>query len=493
MIDGAFLAHPRHIYNLHSHPSFSSTTTCSSSIDTSNMGIFEIALFACALSASSVYVPRLTVHNEAGQNPVKQIQTWSTWKGLSSLQAEELIVAELALRDAIQEKILAYLDGFKTSYPALHDGVCTIKVNIVELAMEIVEKCFETCDSPSPLLDLPNMVQFVRVQQYFSIPTSIGQARMRVYFVNTLAPPIRVDELDLPAYPQPDHAPIPVDDIDLPASTRILLHAPKIIIDDLVVWVEPGQNYYLRPRYMTEIQDTQVTYTTACDWLKWNHAEARFEGAIPQRTPRPQIVTRPVLFKAMITHWFQGTKVRFEQTTTLSVTLLVSNGCTLRKQVRFADDSLGGGTTHCSKDSSRAYSSSSGKSLALFENWACSSSSGKNQALIESTAYSSSPSNKSLAISLSGTTKCSSSSDQSLGRAGKSTWTYPPSLHISGESDGISSKLFEAARNMTDAVEFAEDEDPRDVREMRKDLVAMAKQDMEKKMLGYRVDRWSSE
>jgi hypothetical protein len=60
------------------------------------------------------------------------------------------------------------------------------------------------------------------------------------------------------------------------------------------------------------------------------------------------------------------------------------------------------------------------------------------------------------------------------------------------DDDGISTQLCESVRN-AEETEFDSEEDPRDVREMKKELLQMQLQELSTNMLGYKIDRWSSD
>jgi len=522
------------------------STTSTFSIESLNMGIFDTSLFSSTLrsstlSASSIYIPRLTTYYETGKSPVKHIQTWCTWKRLSSSQADELVTAELAFNDAIQEKILTYADAFRASSWPPRDGICTIKVNIAELAITITEACFGTCDSPT-ILTLPNMVQFVRLHDIFMLPASArapDQTGIRNAASTVQADEARI-EFSMPACAPP----------------AIATHPPRIVIEDLIVYVEPGQNYYLTPRYITEFSKSseffpEVTYNTTCNWLRYNEAESRFEGAIPTAQRPPGSIIAPhsdtIVIKAVAVHNFQGTNVRYEETVQVSVTLLVSNRpIPPVKQVRFVD-AWGARPRHeienslalrshnsfsvledCtnmdqikpelmapadSSDESTGHSSPSDISMTTYcasdreldnKDLLCSAlkvdpptrhsierSNASSDESKGSSSFSNTSKSKSTAASLSSHEgpAYSSSSDKITVPPFRSA-AYPPGAEIVMEMSGM--ELRETVRQIGN-MDFDEDEDPRDVREMKKALLDIAKKGMEESMLGYRVDRWSND
>jgi hypothetical protein len=347
----------------------------------------------------------------------------------------------------------------------------------------------------------------------------------------------------------------------MPASAppAIATHPPRIGLEDLIVCVEPGQNYYLTPRYITELSKSseffpEVTYNTTCDWLRYNEAESRFEGAVPTTQRPPGNIIAPqsntIVIKAMAVHNFQGTNVRYEETVQVSVTLLVSNQpIPPVKQVRFVD-AWGARPRHenenslalrshnsfsvledctnmdqielvapgdSSSDESAAHSSPSETSTTTYcasnreldnkdllrsalkidpptrysiERTNAASDKSKASSSFSNTSKSKSKS-KSTAPSLSSdeSTAYSSSSDKITMLSFKSA-AYSPGAEIAMEMSDM--ELCETIRQIGN-MEFDEDEDPRDVRDMKKTLLDIAKKGMEESMLGYRVDRWSND
>ena len=523
------------------------------------MGISN-TLSASPVTVNDVYKPQLTVYEDENPNPVQHIKSWSTWRNISSIQAEELALCELAFRTTIREKILTYIDGFRgSSLP--QESIFTVKVNLVELAIRILNACEDSCFSPSPLLNLQNLVQFVRLHDCFARSAGaiddIRTARIRVRL------------------PQNSTSPV------------ITASPPRIVFNDMTTRAEQGQNYYLRPRYTPTFdlsKDSQcyphVTYTTTCDWLKYNTKESRFEGTMPQTASLHDIVRIPI--KAKIVYPFPGTGVRHEEVIHAAVMVtrysafgdfrnntLEKPASTLPiKHVRFADKPMLEESFRLSvarmddikpmasspppkkaKVGKHVYKKLDNALLPLlrsrnsFSALQGRSDMDQNHLRMASSSTSddeySSPDSELDKLDL---TSCTSdysghatvpakkmddpfchlfeedafpplptaNKNSESGRRkrknldvgldgaceedeGPSNIEFPP-LHPGYKDEDVKAQTAQAGETLgglSKMVEFGTDEDPRDVREMTKALLQMELQDLEKSMLGRRIDKWS--
>lgn len=477
-----------------------------------------LPLLAAPVEALDFFIPTSVRYHDITSS-VNHKQLWSTWKGLSSAHAEELAIYELAFRHVIQEKIAAYIDGFLGS-SVTQESIFTIKVNLVELAMEIADSYYSTCLSPSTLLNLSNVVQFVRLHDCFIRPTSTSnrkEARIARFRVRTSQESI---------------------------TPVIVAYSPKLVFDDLVVQAPQGQNYYLKPRYTPAFTASKhseyhprVTYTTTCEWLRYHEEKNHFAGTVPQSSRATQIIE----VKATIVYRFPDTGVSHEEVIRATVKILpIAPGVEFDhpastpfiKQVRFASDpparkasedrllpshnpfSVLQNCSNMDRDGQFITYSSSSDDVAdisfpsvpeLDEVTSCSSR-------LAVGTYSGP---KSIHAGLLSVYKATDVVAGPSSRSASGTCSVPESIHaglqsfyeVNGkdtelptdtlsptelEDDGISAQICENVRELS-KVEFAPEEDPRDVRVMKKDLLQMQLQDLSKSMLGFRIDRWSSE
>jgi hypothetical protein len=463
----------------------------------------SIPLLAGQVEALDFFIPKSTRYQDTN-SPIKHKQTWSTWRGLSSAHAEDLAVCELEFRRVIQQKVAAYVDGFLNS-STKQDATFTVRVNLFELAAEIADVYYEISQLPSPLLNLPSLVQFIRLHDCFVRSTSASsegeplKARIRVKMSH---------------------------DSNIPV---MLTYTPRLIFEDLVVQVEPGQNYYLKPRY-TPVSSVsthagcapKVTYTTTCGWLRYHDKDHYFAGTVPQSHDAAQSIE----VKATVVYHFPETAFTHEEIIQASVKFLpIAPGpefehhrATLSvKHVRFADDTQIYKAPETQKLRSRNSFSVLENRSNMDQDWRCI---GPSSFLEDSEDAHSFPASESDEVGvLSPPPEAGSRLEWASLEVGSqrptTTSRGPEDSHpgirsfykaircdadlkkektncSESDDDGISDQKCENIRK-TFQVEFDPDEDPRDVREMKKELLQMELQGLSKSMLGYRIDRWSSE
>ena len=411
-----------------------------------------IPVLAGPVEALDFFIPQSTLYQDT-ISPVKHKKSWSTWRGLSSAHAEDLAVCELEFRRVIQQKIAAYVDGFLNS-SAKEDTTFTVRVNLFEFAAEIADVYYEISEPNSALLSLPSLVQLIRLHDCFVRPTSTSsegepfKARIRVKMSHDSTIPV------------------------------LFTYTPRLIFEDLVVQVQPGQNYYLKPRYTPVYNFSthagcapKVTYTTTCGWLRYHDTDRYFAGTVPQSCDAAQWIE----VKATVVYYFPETTFTHEEIIHATVKILsVASGPEFEhpqatlfvKHVRFADDAQICRAPEKPKLRSR-------NSFSVLENR---SNMDQDCRCIGSS-------------SLSGDSEDAHSSAVSDSDA---ELTKEKIRCSEPDDDGISNQKCENIRK-TFEVEFDADEDPHDVREMKKELLQMELQGLSKAMLGYRIDRWSSE
>jgi hypothetical protein len=454
-------------------------------------------LLAAQVDALDFFVPKSNRYQDIS-SPVKHKQSWSTWRGLSSAHAEDLAFCELEFRRAIQAKVAAYADGF-LDYSAKQDSVFTVKVNLHELATDIADVYHTTSQLASPLLSLHGLIQFIRLHDCFVRPTS------------------------MPGHREPLKARILVKMSQNSTLPVIVAYTPRLVFDDLVVHVQQGQNYYLKPRYspvFTSLKHTecnpQVTYTTTCEWLRYNKDHNYFAGTVPRSNGAAQKIE----VKATVVYHFPDTNIAHEEIIRAVVKFLhVTPSAEFEhpayvKHVSFASDEHELKTRDVHHLRSR-------NSFSVLEN--CSNMD-QNRRLMTPPSMSDDvtdapwpPTSGADEVVLSPSRLVSAqkwgpeSIDVGLQSFHKQSGTAeacpePEKIHDGIEGfynsfgygatesgdDGVATQI---GKNMRKAcqVEFAPDEDPRDVREMKKELMQMELDDLSKSMLGFRVDRWSSE
>jgi hypothetical protein len=463
----------------------------------------SIPLLAGEVEALDFFIPKSSRYQDTN-SPVKHKQSWSTWRGLSSAHAEDLAICELEFRRVIQQKIAAYVDGFLNS-STKHDTIFTVRVNLFELAAEIADVYYEISQLPSPLLNLPSLVQFIRLHDCFVRSTSASsqgeplKARIRVKMSH---------------------------DSNIPV---MLTYTPRLIFEDLVVQVQLGQNYYLRPRY-TAVSSVsthagcapKVTYTTTCGWLRYHDKDHYFAGTVPESHGAAQSIE----VKATVVYHFPETAFTHEEIIQATVQILPiapspefehSRATFFVKHVRFADDTQICKAPETQKLRSRNSFSVLKNRSNMDQDWQCTGPSSMSSDSEDTHSFPVSDSDE--ASALSPRLKAGSCPELANSEAGSQRPTLispepedsqpgirsfykaircdadlkKKKIHYSeSDDDGISNQKCENIRK-TFQVEFDPDEDPRDVREMKKELLQMELQGLSKSMLGYRIDRWSSE
>lgn len=550
-------------------------------------------LGAAQVDALDFFIPE-TIPRDDISGPVKHKQSWSRWRGLSSAHAEDLAIYELAFRRVLQARVAAYVESF-LYYSAKQDSTITVKVNLHELAAEIADVYHETAQRPSSLMNLPGIIQFIRLHDCFVRPAckllqgvpADPKAQIRVKMSHNSATPV------------------------------IVPYTPRLIFDDLVVQLQEGQNYYLKPRYSSvpvsskhKVYEPQVTYTTPCGWLKYNEQHKHFAGNLPRNSGGAQNieVEATVVYRFLETNIIHEEKIRAVVKIIPVVSATESDHPALVKHVRFAavgqeskpprfrrlptrnsygllqnrsnmdqdrrhlpcslrTDDITNAAQSPASDSDEEQSSSSSLASSKYSDTDCSHASvqghskqngaekpysrpddiydgltdfyrlnerGTREHVNTNTLHTGVKShvkqNAAAAIysgpehiragitnfyrSIGAGAREHADTDsiytgvlsQVKQDAAAETYSGPKHIHAgitdfyrpigSGaretQDDGVATQIGENMRKACE-VDFASDEDPRDVREMKKELMQMTLEDMSNSMLGYRVDRWSSE